>query len=94
MVDYDAFDARFGFGTVLHQVGGPIAFCNHAISLHHAKLAVYEHELIGLIKAVRYWQPYLWPRPLIVRTDHYSLKYLLDQRLSASHNTRWSSSRS
>jgi hypothetical protein len=29
-----------------------------------------------------HWQPYLWGRYFIVRTDHYSLKCLLDQRTS------------
>jgi hypothetical protein len=35
-----------------------------------------------LVQAVRHWRPYLWGRPFRVRTDHYSLKFLLDQRLS------------
>jgi hypothetical protein len=33
--------------------------------------------------------PYLWPRDFIVRTDHYSLKYLLDQRLSTIPQHAW-----
>jgi hypothetical protein len=58
------------------------------MALHHAKLAAYERELIGLMKVVRHWHRYLWPRKFIVRTDHFSLKYLLDQRLSTvpQHN--------
>lgn len=67
-----------GFGVVLHQGSGPIAFFNRAIAPHHAKLATYERELIGLIKAMHYWRPYVWARPFVVRTDHYNLKYLLD----------------
>jgi hypothetical protein len=85
------FDAPFivncdasgsGFGAVLHQEGGPIAFYSRPVAPQHAKLAAYERELIGLVKAVRHWRPYLWGRPFVVRTDHYSLKFLLDQRLS------------
>jgi hypothetical protein len=30
---------------------------------HHLKLAAYEHELIGLVQAVRHWRPYLWGAP-------------------------------
>jgi hypothetical protein len=85
VVDCDAS----GFGAVLHQGGRPIAFFRRAISLHHAKLAAYERELIGLVKAVRHWWPYLWPHPFIVRTNHYSLKYLLDQRLSTIPQHAW-----
>jgi hypothetical protein len=75
-VDCDASGS--GFSVVLHQGKGPLTFFSHAISPHHAKLAAYERELIELVKVVRHWKPYLWTRPFIVRTDHYSLKYLLD----------------
>ena len=46
-----------GFGAVLHQDGGPIAFFSRAVAPNHAKLAAYERELIGLVKAVRHWVP-------------------------------------
>jgi hypothetical protein len=71
-----------GFVAVLHQDGGPIAFYSRPVVPQLAKLAAYECELIGLVKAVRHWRPYLWGRPFVVRTDHYSLKFLLNQRLS------------
>jgi hypothetical protein len=80
IVDCDALVA--GFDAVLHQGAGPLAFFSRAVTPHHAKFAAYEHELIGLVKAVRHWRSYLWTRPFVVRTDHFSLKYLLDQRLS------------
>jgi hypothetical protein len=70
------------FGAVLHQGVGPIAFFSRAISLHHVKLMTYERELIGLVKVVHCWRPYLWTQSFVVRTDHYNLKFLLDQRLS------------
>jgi hypothetical protein len=37
-----------------------VAFFSQAVAPHHAKLPAYEQELIELVKAVRYWQPYLW----------------------------------
>ena len=39
--------------------------------------------------AVRHWRPYLWGRAFLVRTDHYSLKFLLDQRLSTIPQHHW-----
>ncbi|KAL4324350.1 hypothetical protein GQ457_11G020520 [Hibiscus cannabinus] len=78
-----------GFGAVLQQKGHPIAFFSRKISERHFKLAAYERELIGLAKAVTHWRPYLWDRHFIIRTDHFSLKYLLDQRLTTSPQQHW-----
>ena len=41
------------------------------------------------MQAVRHWRPYLWGRHFLVRTDHYSLKFLLDQRLSTVPQHQW-----
>jgi hypothetical protein len=78
-----------GFGAVLHQEAGPIAFYSRPVVPQHSKLAAYERELIGLVKAVRHWRPYLWSRSFIVRTDHYALKFILDQRLSTIPQHTW-----
>jgi hypothetical protein len=67
-----------GIGAILHQGVGPIAFFSRPIAPHHSKLAAYEWELIGLVKAVCHWRHYLWPREFVIRTYHFSLKYLLD----------------
>jgi hypothetical protein len=70
------FDSRFivecdasgtGFGAVIHQGAGPLAFFSRPIAPRHAKLATYEQELIRLVQAVRRWQPYLWGRAFTVR---------------------------
>lgn len=39
--------------------------------------------------AVRHWRPYLWTRLFVIRTDHYSLKHLLDQCLSTTPQHTW-----
>jgi hypothetical protein len=73
---------------VLHQDEGPIAFFSRPFAARHVKLAAYERELIGLVQA-RHWRPYLWDRKFVVRTDHLSLKYMLDQRLSTVPQHQW-----
>ena len=78
----DCYASGAGFGAVLHQGEGPLAFFSRPFAACHLKLATYESELIGLVQAVRHWRPYLSGRHFLVRTDHYSLKFLLDQRLS------------
>jgi hypothetical protein len=87
VVDCDA--SGVGFGAVLHQDEGPLAFFSRPFAARHLKLAAYEQELIGLVQAVRHWRPYLWGRTFRIRTDHYSLKFLLDQRLSTVPQHQW-----
>jgi len=87
LVDCDASGS--GFGAVLHQNQGPIAFFSRTVAPQHRKLAAYERELIGLVQAVRHWRPYLWTREFTIRTNHCSLKYLLDQRLSTIPQHTW-----
>jgi hypothetical protein len=84
VVDYDASGA--GFGAVLHQGDGTIAFFSRLVTPHHAKLPSYEHELIGLVKAIRHWWPYLWGRAFTIQTDHWSLKFLLGQDNAAAQD--------
>jgi hypothetical protein len=76
IVDYGA--SGVGFGAVLHQGVGPVTFLSRPFAARHLKLAAYERELIGLVQVVRHWRTYLWGCQFLVRTDHFSLKYLLD----------------
>jgi hypothetical protein len=78
-----------GFGAVLHQGNGPLAYFSKAIAPRHASLAAYERELIGLVQAVCHLSPYLWGRAFVVKIDHYSLKFLLDQRLATVPQHHW-----
>jgi hypothetical protein len=87
LLDCDA--SGTGFGVVLHQEEGAIAFFSRPFVQRHLKLAAYEHELIRLVQAMRHWWPYIWGRRFTVCTDHYALKFLLDQRLSTVPQHQW-----
>jgi hypothetical protein len=63
-----------GFGAMLHQGDGAIAFFSRAVAPQHQKLPAYERELIGLVKTVRHWRPYIWGLGAPVSGQHRSLQ--------------------
>jgi hypothetical protein len=87
IVECDA--SSHGFDVVLVQEGHSVAFFSRPVAARHLTLATYERKLIGLVQAVRNWRPYLWGRRFLIKTDHYSLKYLLDQRLATIPQHHW-----
>lgn len=87
VVECDAL--TYGFGAVLLQDQHQLAFFSRPVAPLHRSLAAYERELIGLVLAIRHWRLYLWGCRFVVRTDHFSLKYLLDQRLATIPQHHW-----
>lgn len=78
-----------GLGAVLMQKGHPISFISKALSGKNLTLSAYEKELLAIVMAVQKWQPYLSVKPFVIRTDHQSLKYLLDSRVSTPFQQKW-----
>ncbi|TQD94797.1 hypothetical protein C1H46_019590 [Malus baccata] len=78
IIESDAFE--FGIGAVLQQNGMPIAFTSKALSIRNQSLSAYEREMMAIIHAVKKWQSYLVGRHFIIKTDHYSLKFFLQNR--------------
>ncbi|KAF7119456.1 hypothetical protein RHSIM_Rhsim13G0234900 [Rhododendron simsii] len=78
-----------GMGAVLMQEGHPIAFISKALAPKHLGLSTYEKELMAVVYAVKKWGHYLLGRHFIIRTDHFSLKYLLDQKISTTMQQKW-----
>ncbi|KAK8936447.1 hypothetical protein KSP39_PZI012366 [Platanthera zijinensis] len=78
-----------GVGAVLMQNGRPIAYYSRAFSTAIRSRSAYENELMALVLAVQHWRPYLLGRPFIVRTDHHSLRYLLQQKIATPAQQLW-----
>ena len=57
--------------------------------LKNMGLSVYEKELVALVFAVTKWKHYLVGNHFIIRTDHKSLKFLLEQRLTTTAQYKW-----
>jgi hypothetical protein len=79
IVETDACES--GIGATLLQKDQHVAFLSKALSNQHKHLSIYEKEFLALIMAVDKWRQYLQHQEFIIRTDHKSLAYLIEQNL-------------
>ncbi|KAE9606341.1 putative nucleotidyltransferase, Ribonuclease H [Lupinus albus] len=68
-----------GIGAVLMQEGHPIAFFSKKLGPKMQIASVYIKELHAIIEAVLKWRQYLLGHFFIIRTNHKSIKELLQQ---------------
>ena len=78
-----------GLGAVLTQEGRPLAFTSKQLCDRNLGKSTYEKEMMAILHAVDTWRPYLIGRHFKIKTDHHSLKYFLEQRLSSSEQQKW-----
>src|ERR1700722_12765343 len=67
----------------------PIAFESCPIKGKFLHKAIYEKEMLTILHALKKWRRYLMRRHFKVKTDHDSLKYFLEQRLSSEEQQKW-----
>ena len=52
-------------------------------------MSIYEKEMMAVVYAVQKWSPYLIGRCFKIYTDHFNLKYMLDQLIFTPVQQKW-----
>ncbi|GJZ24610.1 retrotransposon-related protein [Tanacetum coccineum] len=86
-VETDA--SRIGIWAFLIQEGHPIAYLSKTLSAKHQLMSTYKKEFLAVIPALERWRGYLLDRHFKIKTDHFSLKYLLDKRITTPTQMKW-----
>jgi hypothetical protein len=77
-----------GIGTILMQEGRPLAFTSNQLFERNLGKPIYEKEMLVILH-VELWRPYLLGQCFQINTDHQSLKYFLEQRISSQEKQKW-----
>ncbi|KAD5508936.1 hypothetical protein E3N88_16639 [Mikania micrantha] len=77
-----------GVGAILSQAEHPIAYFSKGFTPTTRFKSAYDRELLALVLAVQKWNHYLFGRHFLIRTDHYTLKFLLEQRVTTTEQQR------
>ena len=76
---FETDTSNVGIGVVLIQSRHPISYFNKKLGPRLRVSSTYIKELIVIVEAVHKWRQYLLGRFFIIRTDHKSIKELLQQ---------------
>lgn len=89
LIECDASGIGMDADAVLMQTGKPIAYLSKAFSSTQLGMSTYEKEIEVIIFAVHKWRTYLMGRKFIMRTDHQSLRNLLNQQVQTPAQHQW-----
>ncbi|GJX94927.1 ty3-gypsy retrotransposon protein, partial [Tanacetum coccineum] len=78
--------------TTIKQLRGFLgltAYISKTLAAKHQSLSTYEKEFLAVVPALEKWKGYLLDRHAKIRTDHFNLKYLLNQKLTTPFQIKW-----
>jgi hypothetical protein len=78
-----------GIGAVLMQGGHPIVFESRKLNESERLYPIYDKEMLAIMHALTKFRQYLVGNRFVVKTDHNSLKYFLDQKDLSERQQKW-----
>jgi hypothetical protein len=66
-----------------------LAFTSRKLSERNLGKPIYKKEMLDIQHVIDLWHPYLLGQCFQIKTDHQSLKYFLEQRISSSEQQKW-----
>jgi hypothetical protein len=66
-----------------------VNFTSKQLSDQNLGKSIYEKKTFAILHAVDLWCPYLLGKRFQIKTNHQSLKYFLEQRLSSPEQQKW-----
>ena len=74
---------------MLLQEGHPIAYFSEKLIGPTLNYSTYDKELYSLVRAVKTWQHYLYPKEFVIHSDHESLKYIKGHDKLNKRHAKW-----
>jgi hypothetical protein len=71
------------------QDGHPIAFESRKLNKTECLQSTYNKEMLAIMHALTKWRQYLLESKFLIRTDHNSLQYLLQQKTLSTEQQKW-----
>jgi hypothetical protein len=78
-----------GIGAILMQGGHPIVFKSRKLNKSERLYSIYDKEMLAIMHALTKFRQYLVGSRFVVKTDHNSLKYFLDQKDLGERHQKW-----
>ena len=91
ILDVDACDQSIG-GVISQVINGeerPVALASRTLTKTERSYCVTRKEMLALVNFVKHFKHYLYGRKFLVRTDHSSLKWLMNFKNPEGQIARW-----
>ena len=85
--------SSFALGGVLHQDQGhglqPVAYESRKLNNAERRYSAYERELLAVLHACTTWRHYLCGKRFVIKTEHYSPRYMCTQQNFTGRIFKW-----